>query len=98
MTDDNDFTSAKMPMFSGKKDSWAWWSELFLARAKKKKYKNILLDSTVKIPKTGQKDDDGNLKPLTEDEKLIAEKNDLAYGDLISAMDAKKEGGKWPLT
>ena len=65
-----------------------------MARAKKKKYKNILLDSTVKIPKTGQKDDDGNLKPRTEDKKLIAEKNDLAYGDLISAMDAKKEGGK----
>ena len=80
------YASSKMMMFTGKKD-WLTWSEMFLVRANQKGYKSLLVDSSVVIPKTAQ-------VTLTDEEKKIKKLNENAYGDLLSALDLKKDGGK----
>jgi len=87
MSDSIDYVSNKLPLFSNKKD-WVQWSKLFLARAKRKGYKHLLVDKDVKIPKASDP------APISEEDKKISDLNEDAYGDLISAMDLKKEGGK----
>ena len=77
------YVTTKLPLFIGKKDAWEQWSEVFLARAKTKGYKHLLVDDSVVIPRPGT-------TGLSEAEKAIVEKNDEAYGNLISAMDLKK--------
>ena len=87
MSDSIDYMSIKLLLFTHKKD-WVQWSELFLARAKRKGYKHLLVDKDVKIPKASDP------APISEEDKKISDLNEDAYGDLISAMDLKKEGGK----
>ena len=86
MSEGVEYITSKLPLFSTKKD-WVQWSEIFLARAKRKGYKNLLVGEETVIPKSGQ-------DKYTESEQKIIGLNEQAYGDLISAMDMKKEGGK----
>ena len=59
-----------------------------MARAKRKGYKELLLGKDVEIPKTNI------AQALTEAEKKTSDLNEEAYGNLISAMDLKKDGCK----
>ena len=47
MSEDRGTTSIKVIPFSGKAVDWPVWSEKFLARARRKGYKNILLGKEV---------------------------------------------------
>jgi len=47
MSDDRETTSIKVIPFSGKAVDWPVWSEKFLARARRKDYKKILLGKEV---------------------------------------------------
>jgi len=81
-------SSSKIPIFSGKRKDWDTWSEKFLARAKNKGYKSLLIAaSDPGIPLS-------TATTMTMAEEDIAEKNDVGYGKLILAMDTEKSGGK----
>ena len=44
---DKDLSQVKIPIFKGNKKDWVQWSEMFLARAKRKGYKSVLIDDKV---------------------------------------------------
>jgi hypothetical protein len=58
----------KIPLFKGTKSDWIQWSECFLARAKQKGYKHILMDMSINVPETAA--------PKNDKEKKIADLND----------------------
>ena len=62
MSEEN-VSSIKVIPFSGKAVDWPVWSEKFLARARRKGYKKILLGKTA-VP-----DEDEDLSTLTTKEK-----------------------------
>ena len=51
MEETNDEKTIRVITFSGKKTEWPIWEEKFLARAARKKYKDVLLRK-VEIPKS----------------------------------------------
>ena len=65
--------------FDGKKENWLMWSEKFLAKAKKKGYKKILLGKETIPPDSPKVTDKAALQ--------TRELNDEAYNDLILAMN-----------
>jgi hypothetical protein len=74
------FYSIKVISFSGKKNDWDAWEEKFLAKAKRKGYKGILM-GTNWIPQ-----DSKILDPTVDADKIkieIREKNEIAYSKLI---------------
>ena len=79
-------TSIKIITFSGKKSDWPIWEERFLARAKRKGYKDILTGKPEDIPKVGDS--------MNDAKKKVKNLNELAYADLILSMDAKKATGR----
>ena len=84
-------TSLKYLPFSGKKGDWRMWSGKFLARARKKGYKNVLLGKE-KVPQH-----DASLDPTNPDEKKLLDArvaNENAYDDLIVSMEEKVSYGK----
>ena len=81
-----DHGGTRVPVFKGTKKDWVQWSEVFLARAKRRGYKELLTNSENLIPKSGF--------DLSEEEKRIQELNEVGYGDLILAMGMDKAGGK----
>ena len=73
-------TSIKVIQFSGKQKDWAVWEEKFMARAKRKGFKDLLLGKTT-IPKTSEV-----LDEKSDDDKKkikIRDLNDLGYSELI---------------
>ncbi len=85
------YGSLKVPLFSGKKSDWDAWEEKFLARAKRKSFKAVLLGKE-KIPT-----DVEVLDPTKDADKIkidIKEKNEIAYGELILMMDTEKSAGR----
>ena len=56
--------SIKVIVFDGKKESWSMWEEKHLAHAKKKGFKDVLLESAV-VPKL---DDDLDVKASDDDD------------------------------
>ena len=66
--------------FKGKKEEWDMWSQKFLAKARKKGYKELL---TGKLKMKEQDDVDYE----EEEEKRIEKLNEEAYYDLSSAME-----------
>ena len=85
-----DKTIAKF-VFSGKKIDWPIWSEKFLARAKRKEYKNILL-GRVNVP-----DDSKTIDTSTDAGKAEAklrDLNELAYEDLILFINGSTDAGR----
>ena len=80
--DSNKEISLRYLPFRGKKDEWNMWSQKFLAKARKKGYKDILIGKT-KIPKTSDDDYD------VDEAKRLEELNKEAYYDLSTAMEDK---------
>ncbi len=74
--------------FSGKQEDWQVWSEQFLARARRKGFKDIL-KGKVTVPT----DDEMNASNLSADDlkkmKRIRELNDVAYEALLLLIDGK---------
>jgi hypothetical protein len=62
-------TSIKVIQFSGKQKDWAVWEEKFMARAKRKGFKDLLLGKAT-IPKTSdvldEKSDDDKKKKIRQ--------------------------------
>ena len=72
--------------FDGTKVNWKLWSTKFMARARRKGYKEILTGNT-KVPyddKTGLSDAEIKLKEL----------NTIAYEDLVLLIDGSKPTGR----
>ena len=73
--------------FDGTKKQWRIWSMKFMARARRKGYKEILLgNETLLIEIQGT--------PLMADEKKIKNLNALAYEDIILSKDGSKATGR----
>jgi hypothetical protein len=75
-------TSSRILLFSGKQKDWVHWEKKFLAKAKRKDLKYLYLGK-VEIPKesnSGLKDEDYDL----------IDQNEIAYSELIMAMDSTK--------
>ena len=89
--------SVKIIPFSGKRKDWSAWEERFLARAKRKGFKEVLLGRE-EIPAEFNEDGTANeiAGATAEEQKLLKtrEKNELAYGELVLAMDTTKSAGK----
>ena len=72
--------------FSGQKKDWAMWEEKFLAKARRRDYKDVLLGKAT-IPKESD-------ALNTDEKKKVAKLNELAYEDLILAIDGSTEAGR----
>jgi len=93
MSDDRGTTSIKVIPFSGKAVDWPVWSEKFLARARRKGSKKILLGKE-EVP-----DDATDLNTIIDaDEKKKKEKlrelNEDTYEDLILSINGEAEVGR----
>jgi predicted NACHT family NTPase len=78
--------------FYGKSEEWPTWSKKFLAKSRRYGFKDVLLGK-VKIFKTDEVYD----MELEEGKKIIiaaADKNELAYTELILLIDDKTSSGK----
>ena len=62
--DDTDKSMIKIAPFSGKQSDWSVWREKFMARAKRKGYKDILLGKT----------------PVPAESETVTDKTKLARG------------------
>ena len=76
--------------FDGKKIHWSSWKEKFLARAKKKGYKDVLLGKT---PVISVKISLNPIDPDYDDQVKAREHNEAAYADLILSIDTTKSTG-----
>ena len=84
-------SSIQVIPFTGKTEEWAVWSEKFLARAKKKGYKEILTGKT-EIP--ALTDAAGTAVTLTPTGIKIRELNEEAYIDLVLSINGDTEIGR----
>ena len=92
MSEDRGTTSIKVIPFSGKAVDWPVWSEKFLARARRKGYKKILLGKEV-VP-----DDSADLSNINDEEERkgnekLRELNEDAYEGLILSINGETEVG-----
>jgi len=74
----------KVIIFSRKQDDWKFWEVKFLARARRKGFREILLGKET-IPK-----DDGKFDLNKANEKAkskICDKNELAFEELVLSID-----------
>jgi gag-polypeptide of LTR copia-type len=83
----------KVVLFSGRQHDWKIWEEKFMARAKRKGYRDLML-GRVPIPKSD--DDLMNEDDDTIDETKVKARdmNDSAYSDLILSMDTTTSLGR----
>ena len=79
-------------VFNGKQQEWTVWEEKFLARANKKGYKKLLVNSDEIAPA------DGDIIDETTEEgkrlKRLREANEGAYEDLILSIDGTTAAGR----
>jgi len=81
----------KVGSFSGKQEDWKFWEIKFLAWARCKEFREILL-GTVSITKDSEKFD---LNMVDEKEKKkICKKNELAFEELVLSIDMSKGDGR----
>ena len=91
MSEDNaDKTIAKFT-FSGKKVDWPVWSEKFLARARRKDYKKVIV-GTANVPSDSVTIDSSTA--IGKEQKRLRELNELAYEDLILFIDGTTDAGR----
>jgi len=81
----------KVISFSGKQEDWKYWEIKFLARARRKGFREIL-QGTIPIPK-GNKHFDFN-KPDEKEKSEICEKNEWAFEELVLSIDMMEGDGK----
>ena len=91
MSETGDEKTIRVISFSGKKSDWPIWEEKFLARAARKRYKDVLLGK-MEIPKST----DEFTATTTEGKKKaeIKDLNELAYQDLILSIDGTTKAGR----
>ena len=90
-----DLKSIRVIEFTGKTSDWEGWSEKFKARAKRKKYKNMLIDRET-IP-TESKYQGAIARPDTADSKDIKKRSELneeAFEDSILSINHMTKQGK----
>ena len=75
---------SKVILFDGTKKNWPMWKVKFMTRANRKGYKQLLTGDT-DIPDKGTVDND---------ELKLLKKADLAYEDMVMAIDGTKTQGK----
>jgi hypothetical protein len=83
-------TAIRVIQFSGKKVEWPTWEEKFLARAKRRNYKDLLLDK-VKVPDATASDPDPDVQKDIDKRRDL---NELGYSDLILSMDTATALGR----
>jgi len=83
--------SLKVIVFSGKQEDWKFWEVKFLARARRKGFREILL-GTVKIPKDSEKFD--LTVPAEKALSEIRDKNELAFEELVLSIDTSEGDGR----
>jgi hypothetical protein len=83
-------STIRVILFSGKKGDWLAWEERFLAKAKQKGFKELLL-GRVEIPVSDTVIAD---TPEGVNTRRIMDLNDRAYSELILSMDIEQSGGK----
>lgn len=90
----SDLKTIRVLEFDGKTANWEGWSEKFLARAKRKGYKKLLL-GTEKIPK-GDEYELAVLGSSADDKKVkkLGESNEEAYEDIILSISHTTKQGK----
>ena len=86
-------SSIKVIHFSGKKVDWSVWSEKFLARAKMRGYRDILLGKE-KIPTDKDEPEDTASDAVKEKYKKVRDANELAYLDLILCIEGNTQIGR----
>lgn len=86
-------TTIRVVTFTGKKADWVIWDERFLARARRRGYKDILLGKNAdSIPP-----DLGKLDANKEEDKTkirLRQLNELAFDDIILSMEPSTAAGK----
>jgi hypothetical protein len=85
---DDEKSSIKLAPFTGKQTDWSVWKEKFIARARRKGYKETLLGKT-EVP--------AELATLevTDKTKIAARKaNNTAYEDLLLLIDGEQASGR----
>jgi len=86
--DESDKTTIKIAPFTGKQSDWSVWREKFMARAKRKGYKETLLGKTV-VPA------ESDSLTAADKTKLAARKaNNTAYEDLLLLIDGEQASGR----
>jgi len=83
----------KIEPFSGKQIDWQVWSEQFLARARRKGFKDILRGKET-VPSDGDFAKADLLNEEGKRMKKLRDLNDLAYESLLLMIDGKSQGGK----
>jgi len=81
----------KVIVFSGKQDDWKFWEVKFLARARRKGFREILLGKET-IPKDDKKFDLNDAKEKVKSE--IRDKNELAFEELLLSIDTSTGDGR----
>jgi hypothetical protein len=86
------YSSKSVVIYNGKKKDFSSWEEKWLAKAKRKGYKEVVLGS---LPIAKNSDlMEGDTEEEKEEKLKIRELNEFAYSDLILSMDTDKAGGK----
>jgi len=83
--------SLKVIAFSGKQDDWKFWEVKFLARARRKGFREILLGKET-IPKDDEKFDLTDPKEKAQSE--MRDKNELAFEELVLSIDTSTGDGR----
>ena len=86
-------STIKVIHFSGKKTDWAVWSEKFLARAKRRGYRDILLGKE-RIPTDDEEPADTASAASKEKYNKPRDLNELAYEDLILCIEGNTQVGR----
>jgi hypothetical protein len=89
-TKDMPETTIRVVPFSGNKSEYVPWKEKFLAQAKRKRMKEMYLGTNkVDVPKSADSFTVGK-----DDDKIkVRDMNEMAYSDLIMAMDTSTNQG-----
>lgn len=88
-------TTIRVVLFNGNKSDWMMWDEKFLARARRRGYKDILLGRAKESVPTDEEyeflneDEEGDMSKIK-----LRQLNELAYDDLILSMDTTTASGK----
>ena len=89
MSATNSEENIKVIPFSGKMTEYSVWAVKFLARAKRRGYKDILKGSR-QVPKKTDLEDSG----VTEEQKKASEAKELTYNDLTLSIATSIPSGR----
>jgi len=90
MTDSDD-KAIRVISFNGKQSEWAIWEEKFLARARRRGYKDIILGKTA-VPADSVVID--TTTPAGKEQARVRKLNDVAFEELILSIDTSEGTGK----